>query len=219
MEAVVDQGIRRFILDNMQLGLISDIHGDMKALERAITLLKIQHRVDLIWCAGDLVGRGNQPDEVVSEMIQRRIPTVMGNHDEMVLLPQQIDNQRRMLLGQLLGYRPQTLSFLTTLPRTYRAHFSGRVVVMVHGTPRSNAEGVSLNPAQNTQSMAWLERIGADILITGHTHVPMMLRNERGLLVNPGSLFNPTGFQRSSSETYGVLDVVGMRFRYYPLWD
>jgi putative phosphoesterase len=219
MKAVVDQGVHRFILDDMQLGIISDIHGDFKALERAIVLLKTRHGVDWIWCAGDLVGRGNQPDEVVSEMIRQRIPTVMGNHDEMVLLPQRIDNHQKMLLGQLLGYHPQTLSFLTTLPRTYRAHLNGRTVVMVHGTPRSNAEGVSLNPAQNAQSMAWLERIGADILVTGHTHVPLMLQNERGLIVNPGSLFNPTGFQRSSSETYGVLDVVRMRFRYYPLWD
>jgi putative phosphoesterase len=219
MQAVVDYAPSPYILGSMKLGLISDVHGDVLALDRAIDLLTHQHSIDAIWCAGDLVGRGKQPDEVIARLIRHDIPTVMGNHDEMMLTPQQSSSTGEVMLGQLLGYHPSTLRFLTTLPRTYRSHIDGHTLVMVHGTPRSNTESVSLNPTRVAQSLTWLEKIGADILVTGHTHTPMILRDGRGLIVNPGSLFNPLGFQRSSSETYGVLDVTQMNFQYYPLWD
>ena len=203
----------------MKLGVISDVHGDLKALHRALDLLRNRHSVENIWCAGDLVGRGSNPDEVVATVIQGEMPAVMGNHDEMVLTARVFRMGRIITLGEALGYRARTLHLLTTLPRTYRAHVDGHTLVMVHGSPRSNAEAISINPKLRQQSLSWLEKVGADVLITGHTHAPMSLRNDHGMVVNPGSLFDPTGFKRSSSETYGVLDTAAMNFDTFALWD
>lgn len=198
----------------MKLGLISDVHGDLRALTRAQDLLLGQHHVDVIWCAGDLVGRGNQPEEVVQRIIGSGIPTVLGNHDELM-----ISHWRGAMFGQVLGMGGQTLRLLATLPRTYRAHLQHHTIVMVHGSPRSNTEAISINPNQRQTSLAWLDKTGADILITGHTHTPMVLESTHGLIVNPGSLYDATGLDRASSETYGVLDLNPLQFRYYPLWD
>lgn len=203
----------------MKIGLISDVHGDLKALTRALDLLKNRHHADAVWCAGDLVGRGGQPNDVVAQIVLGGIPTVLGNHDEMMLTFQRDEDGNHVMLGQLLGYLPRTLHLLTTLPRTYRAHLEGHTLVMVHGTPRSNTDSLSIRPSERLRALAWLDRIGADILITGHTHVPMTIQDYRGLVVNPGSLFDPIGSQRSSSETYGVLDLHHMRFHCYPLWE
>lgn len=203
----------------MKLGLISDIHADYKALVRVIRLLETQHQVDAIWCAGDLVGRGKQPDAVVERIVAGGIPTVMGNHDEMVLTPHSQQNGQRRTLGEALGYRSETLRLLHTLPRTYRALLDGQRVVMVHGTPLDNNRGISINPQNRQQSIAWLNKISADILIAGHTHTPMLLKNQHGMIVNPGSLFDPTGHWRSSSETYGVLDISTREFSYFPVWS
>jgi putative phosphoesterase len=219
MQAVVDPTGARFILDSMKLGVISDIHGDIKALQRALDLLTTKHSVESVWCAGDLVGRGKNPDEVVATIVQGEMPAVMGNHDEMVLTARVFRTGRIITLGEALGYRARTLHLLTTLPRTSRAHIDGHTLVMVHGSPRSNAESISINPKQRQQSLSWLEKVGADILITGHTHAPMSLRGSRGIVINPGSLFDPTGFKRSSSETYGVLDIGAMNFDTFALWD
>lgn len=199
----------------MKLGLISDIHGDLKALNRALTLLKERHQVDAIWCAGDLVGRGQQPNEVVHRVVGS-IPSVLGNHDEFVLMLNRTQTERHQTL---LSCTPDTLRLLRTLPRTYRTRLEGRNIVMIHGTPRSNSESLSLAPAHREKALAWLKKIGAQILIAGHTHVPMYAQDQRGLVVNPGSLFDPTGFERSSSESYGVLDVTALTFAHYPLWD
>jgi putative phosphoesterase len=196
----------------MRIGLISDVHSDLKALLRAIRLLNERHAVDLIWCAGDLVGRGQYPNEVVTRIVHGGIPAVLGNHDEMLLAMQGTSLVRE-------NYQAETLQMLANLPRTYRTQIDGRKVVMVHGTPRSNAESLPLMPAQQRGALAWLKKIDAHILITGHTHVPMFAQDQRGLVVNPGSLFDPAGSQRSSSETYGVLDVSGLHFAYFPLWD
>lgn len=203
----------------MKLGIISDIHGDLTALEQALRLLQYRHHVSVIWCAGDLVGRGQQPDEVVARIQHRGIPAVLGNHDEMMLTYEMDSIGQRVRRGNLMGYQPHTLNYLMTLPRTYRDHIDGQTVVMVHGSPRSNAESISINPMARGQAVAWLEKAGADILIAGHTHAPMQIHDPRGLIVNPGSLFDPTGSARSSSQTYGVLDVPMRRFEVFPLWD
>lgn len=211
---MVDPIRARFILVGMKLGLISDVHGDLRALLRAQELLLGRHQVDGIWCAGDLVGRGNHPDEVVQHIVGGGIPAVLGNHDELMISP-----WRGSMLGQLLGFGSQTLRLLATLPRTYRAHLDQRTLVMVHGSPRSNSEAISINPNQRQLALAWLDKAGADILITGHTHTPMLLESAHGIIINPGSLYNADGLDRASSETYGVLDLRLLQFHYYPLWD
>lgn len=199
----------------MKIGLISDIHGDWKALQQAHHLLMLRHHVEAIWCAGDLVGRGKQPDEVVAFLEEQQIPSVMGNHDE--LMGSAWLGSPTLTLGEVLGIKPRTLRILRALPRTYRTQILNRTLVMVHGSPRSNTESIRVHPHE--QPLDWLTKIGADILIAGHTHTPMKHQDYRGLVVNPGSLFDATGFERSSSETYGVLDVRQMDFRYYPVWD
>ncbi len=214
MQAAVDPSACIFIITPMRIGLISDIHGDIKALNRAFEVLN--NRVEAIWCAGDLVGRGSHPNEVVEKIVNARIPTVLGNHDEIALAMGHYYSTHE---DSFLVCQPRTLRLLMTLPRTYRARIGGRTVVMVHGTPRSNAESISLMPAFRERALTWLNKIGADILITGHTHVPISTRSYQGLIVNPGSLFNPAGSPRSSSETYGVLDTSTLTFNYYPLWE
>ena len=63
----------------MKLAVISDIHANLHALEAVLDDLD-QADPDLLVCLGDLVGYGAHPNEVVSLIRDRRIPTVMGNY-------------------------------------------------------------------------------------------------------------------------------------------
>ena len=67
----------------MKLGLISDIHGNLHALEQVLLELEEQ-QVQLILCAGDLVCYGAFPNEVLELLRQKSIPTVLGNYDAAV---------------------------------------------------------------------------------------------------------------------------------------
>lgn len=67
-----------------RIALISDIHGNMPALEA--TLADIQRRdIERIFCLGDLVGKGPHSAQVVDSCRQVCEATVKGNWDEGIL--------------------------------------------------------------------------------------------------------------------------------------
>jgi predicted phosphodiesterase len=64
----------------MKLGLISDIHGNLQALERILATLD-DNGVEMILCAGDLVCYGADHEQVLRVLRERHIPCVVGNYD------------------------------------------------------------------------------------------------------------------------------------------
>src|SRR5262245_21424085 len=87
-------------LNSMRLGLIADIHADMRALETTLRCLE-RLEVDQIVCAGDLVGYGSEPDATVELVRALGIPCIRGNHDRWAV-------ERRQLFG-LRGWKPADL--------------------------------------------------------------------------------------------------------------
>src|ERR687892_2355576 len=67
----------------MRIALIADVHANVPAL-RAVLDDAAAIGCDVVWCAGDVVGRGPHPNEVVDEIRRLGIPTVQGNWDEAV---------------------------------------------------------------------------------------------------------------------------------------
>ena len=178
----------------MNVGILSDVHGDYTALEIALDRLDSYHHVDEILCAGDLVGRGPQPDKVVQLIRERGIATVRGNHDEWSY-----------------GLSQENKAYLKDLPLEWRDEIGGRTLFMCHGKPGNNLWGLYRDHISNTLLNMMLESLGADVLITGHTHVPLYVRVKRGCVVNPGSLYTFHNV-RSTSHTYGVLHLPDMTF-------
>ena len=62
----------------MRIAVLSDIHGNLPALEAVLEALK---PYDAIWQLGDIVGYGPQPNEVVARLAQENAAGVRGNHD------------------------------------------------------------------------------------------------------------------------------------------
>ncbi len=178
----------------MNVGIISDVHGDYTALETALHRLETYHHVDQILCAGDLVGRGPQPDKVVQLVRDRGIPTVRGNHDEWSY-----------------GLSTENKDYLKDLPLEWRGELGGRSVFMCHGKPGNNLWGLYRDHISNTLLNMMLVSLGVDVLITGHTHVPLYVRVKNGCVVNPGSLYTFHNV-RSTSHSYGVLQLPDLTF-------
>ena len=61
-----------------------------------------------------------------------------------------------------------------------------------------------------------VDSLRVEVLITGHTHMPMCIHVERGCVVNPGSLYQFNNM-RSSSHSYGVLCLPEMTFELFDL--
>ena len=63
-----------------KIAIISDIHGNLSALEAVISTLN-KKKPDEWLCLGDIVGYGPNPAECLDIIIGMNIPTVLGNHD------------------------------------------------------------------------------------------------------------------------------------------
>lgn len=183
----------------MKLGVISDIHGDVAALETALKRLEETHKVDQVVCAGDLVGRGAHQDDVVNVIRQRNIVTVRGNHDEWAY-----------------PISPENRSFLRGLPLEWRGVFDDVPVYMTHGKPGNNLWGLYRDHISNTLLDMMLKDLRSNVLITGHTHVPLYVRVNNGCVINAGSLYTFPS-QRVSSHSYGVLTLPDLSFEVYDI--
>lgn len=181
----------------MKIGVIADVHADYAALTTSLDRLDHQHHVDHIVCAGDLVGRGPRPEEVVQLMRKRGIPCVKGNHDEWAS-----------------GVSAESARFLASLPMDWQQTYGSTRLYMCHGKPGSNIWGLYRDHVSDTLLNMMLGSLKADVLIVGHTHVPMCIRVANGVVINPGSLYTVDSV-RSTSHTYGVLNLPDLTFDLY----
>ena len=68
----------------MKRALISDIHGNLEALEAVLEDIR-QVSVDEIYCLGDIIGYGPNPCECLDLVIKNCKSTILGNHDQAAL--------------------------------------------------------------------------------------------------------------------------------------
>ena len=82
----------------MKIAILSDIHSNLEALLSVLEDIDT-NKINKIYCLGDVVGYGPDPKECCKELIERDIPTILGNHDEAVsfmLLRFQFNTQARV---------------------------------------------------------------------------------------------------------------------------
>jgi putative phosphoesterase len=192
-----------------KIGLISDVHGDADALALAWGHLQALG-IESVVCAGDVVGYGPCPDRVVAFLKEHKIPCVRGNHDRWAL---ERGLGRRDEFG---GGTPsaETLEYLRTLPFDLPLAGDGRTGIVVHGSPRSDMEFVSLPRYPSARLRQNLEELRVDLLIVGHTHQPMWYRCDRGLVVNPGAVISVSG-RTKTSRTFAVVDLAALSVTFH----
>ncbi len=131
----------------MRLAVVSDIHGNLTALEAVIADLK-EVSPDLVVQAGDLVASGFRPAEVVDRIRQLGWPGIQGNTDEMLWRPERLSElalraaSRQGLREVLFKYiaqatsdliGPERIEWLQTLPTIWRS--GDRMISIVHASP------------------------------------------------------------------------------------
>ena len=193
----------------MRIGIIADIHGDIRALEATLGRLERLGVTEIV-CLGDLVGYGSEPDAVVTEIRDRGIICVRGNHDRWAV-------ERRQIVG-LRGWktavlRDETWSFLAGLPPSLPLVCSEMLIETHHGSPASDMEFVTAYKPMPPSVEEFWDRSKARVLLLGHTHIPMIDRGPGGTVINPGSVLSVPGIQTSYS--FAVLDTENLSVRIY----
>jgi putative phosphoesterase len=212
----------------MQVAVITDIHGNLAALEATLDWLD-QEGIERVYCGGDLVGYGAYPNEVCALIEDRGIPTIYGNYDYAIARDLDdcgcayIDAHDREL-GQLsvtwtLEHTDQRAKdFMRELPFDLRFDVGEVAVHLVHGSPRKVNEYLFEDkPASLYERLAAGEE--AQALVFGHTHKPWVHEYGGVLFVNCGSVGKPKdGDPRAGfailQDVGGRLDVTIQRVEY-----
>ncbi len=184
----------------MKIVVVSDIHSNDVAFE---AVLEDMPDTEHLLCAGDVVGYNTRPNRVVELVREHTVECVMGNHDA------GIAGRRRMAGKPLRAMRwnkdeltAENREFVENLPDEYRETLDGVAIYMTHGSPRDNHGEYVYRPGY---SLLQFFEDEPDLIILGHTHVPMVEQVNDTVVLNPGSVGQPRdGDERAS---YAVVDL------------
>lgn len=152
----------------MHIAIISDIHGNMEALQQVLEDIATQG-VDETFCLGDCIGYGPEPEQVINTVCRHGMPTVMGNHELALTSPRHLKwfnaLARESLEKTMTMLSPQSLVFATSLPPFRLAHGCR----FVHGYPPDRLK-MYLFQATAAALQRAFERMAEWICFVGHTH-------------------------------------------------
>lgn len=198
----------------MKIAVISDIHGNIFALEAVLKDIE-GRKVDMTYCAGDLVGYAPYPNEVIGLMKENKIPAVMGNYDDAIgnqrfVCGCDYKNEQAQALGESSiawtreHVTEENKEFLRNLPADIRFRAGTFEVMMVHGSPRRLNEYLH-EDVRPEHLIEILNECACDVLICGHTHIPYHKVVGPGRhVVNAGSVGKPK--HGDPSATYVIIE-------------
>ena len=191
----------------MRIAVLSDIHGNRHALE-AVLAAVAETAVDEIWCLGDLVGYGADPDACVSLTRDHATACLVGNHDLAVRgdLPLSDFSRGAALAAEWTRetIAPDSLEYLRELePQGARAE-----VGLYHASPRDPVWEYVLS---TLLAELCLDVQAERVCLIGHSHVALSFTRAEGdvatgearrggetldlgsgeWMVNPGSVGQP----------------------------
>lgn len=192
----------------MLILVVSDVHANFTALEAVI---QDAGSFDQIWCLGDLVGYGPEPNECIERLRAFDLVCLAGNHDLAVVgklgLWDFSDDAKNVVAWTRHQLTPVNREWLETLsPVSVLVKFD---VTLAHASPRDPIwEYISTPPI----ARVCFEHIATSFCFHGHTHAPIIYRkselfigiatefptvnvplslNGDRLLINPGSVGQP----------------------------
>ncbi len=175
----------------MRLAVISDIHANLEALRAVLADLQGQ-ATDAVFCLGDNLGYGPEPEAVVDLVRGLDIPTVMGNHELGLVDPAGLAwfnaSSRRSLEITRGLVSPATLDYCRGLPLSRSAH--GRR--LVHGLPPDNPNRY-LFEARDRDLAEIMARLPEPVCCVGHTHeLGLVILDQAGRLQRRDLPIGPT---------------------------
>lgn len=214
----------------MRIGIISDVHSNVHALEAV--LKEFDNRgVEKIICLGDMIGLGSRPEESVQLLKSRQnqlLAVVRGNHEKYLLeaLPVYSHNEKNYpkLPEEVLDLfrwnhsmlSQDSIDFLSQCPLETVVKVLGKKIFCSHypldisGTYRQHF----FRP-NAAQCKKLFEGKTGDIFLFGHTHIRSIVKTHDGkYYINPGSVGCPIGTEAAN---VGILDITKDEIHYQQL--
>ncbi|RLI85564.1 MAG: metallophosphoesterase [Archaeoglobales archaeon] len=184
----------------MKVGLISDVHGNLIALEEVLSCL---NQCEVIYCAGDVVGYYPFPNEVIEIFRENEIRSVMGNHDYAVVTGDFFGfNIFATVAGQWTrkNLKEENMEWLMNLPLKIETDWFN----VYHGMPSEDLRVLDEYIYPNDPRIKLsLEELKKNVIV-GHTHVQFVIWHKGYFFANPGSVGQPR--DGNSDSAYAIYD-------------
>lgn len=206
----------------MKIAVISDIHGNMQALEAVLKDIE-KEKCDKIFCLGDLAMAGPEPVKAI-ETIKKlydecKLELIQGNTDEMIenydvfgeLVKSKFPIMGAALENDVKIIPDNLKEFLKNLPKQKELNIEGVKVLLVHGSPRKNDENIMPDlPIEKVEEM--IASADANLIFCGHTHIPCGYQTTNNqTVVNDGSVGRP--FTQNPQACYVIADFENNSFQ------
>ena len=155
----------------MKALLVSDIHSNLEAFRVVLEDAARRGGFDEVWCMGDIVGYGADPNECIEMMRSHSWTAVAGNHDLAATgrLSTRDFNYTAAFAAQWTAARltPDNAAFLTSLPEVaMKGDFT-----IVHGTLRSPVVEYLVSAESAAENFRLME---TRFCLVGHSHLPFV---------------------------------------------
>jgi putative phosphoesterase len=189
----------------MKVAFISDIHSNLEALETVVKEID-KLNVEKIFCVGDVIGYGANPNECLNVIKNKRIPCVMGNHEEAVILKD--TSNFNVYAAEAIEWTihritKDNLKFIKSFPEKLGIDVDGFKVLVVHGSPFDPINEY-VYPDYPLERI--VDAVDVDVIVMGHTHVPFVKEVKGCLVINSGSVGQPR--DRNPGACYLILDIL-----------
>lgn len=185
-----------------RIGIISDIHGNLPALEATLKHME-QQKIDKIFCLGDFIGLGPDGAKAIDLIAKVAETSVLGNWEDFMLRYPDLGNPIGWHRAQL---NDAQLNYLSSLRYHVEFYLSGQLVRLFHANPFDVGKKMFyLMKEEGLQEMfAYGEgedfryRRKADLVVYGDIHHAFLRNVDKRVLVNCGSVGLPYDFARAS---------------------
>jgi len=186
----------------MRIGVISDIHNNVVALDAVLDRFHTE-ACDMIICCGDIIGIGPYPEETVRRIMGLpNMIAVRGNLERYLLedMPTQVPNEEHMGYEEMEHHHwehallsSKSIEFLKGLPYRREVDLGGLQISIMHYCMDNTCRYIRYSPRSGIEAcyqMFW--GINADIILYGHDHNTTIHQDENRLFANCGSLGCPS---------------------------
>ncbi len=175
----------------MRIAIISDVHGNLVALEAVLQDLGHQPEVDRIVVAGDLCLNGSRPCETLHAIQALHCPVIQGNVDVEVITgaPEAGAKKRDTVAWTREQIGAEGIDYLASLPLSHLVtNPYGSDLLVVHANPRNQEDAIfPTSPDSKLEHLLGELEPTIGALAFGHLHIAYTRRWRHLLLVDVGS--------------------------------
>ena len=177
----------------MKIALISDIHGNISALETVWYSIK-EKGISEVYNLGDSLYGPLWPEETAQFIMKNNIESILGNEDESLVKNKNLNETEKYTLNQL---SISSINWLRTLPEIY----NNDLFTLFHGSPGNNKKYFLENIydgkiviKSNEEIKEGIKEIKTKYIGFGHSHLERILTINDQILINAGSVGLPAFF-------------------------